>query len=202
MTAQIRAPLTLPTLDGLGVATQGELDAEAAARTAADALVIPLAQRAAANGVATLDASSKVPAAQLPADRGLHLLGSAEWITDKTTASFAAIDFQLGFQVLFDYTDRPILVKASLPYVYNSFASGWVIASLRVDGLEVARSATTAPSANFAIPLSNLERFLPSSNFPLAQGGHIAKLFWYVITGGTATALCSAGPAILEVWEV
>jgi len=27
MTAQIRAPLTLPTLDGLGVATQAELDA-------------------------------------------------------------------------------------------------------------------------------------------------------------------------------
>jgi len=40
MTAQVRAPLTLPTLDGLGLATQAELDAaiavEAAARTAAD----------------------------------------------------------------------------------------------------------------------------------------------------------------------
>ena len=42
MTAQVRAPLTLSTLDGLGLATQAELDAaiaaEAAARTAADNL--------------------------------------------------------------------------------------------------------------------------------------------------------------------
>lgn len=40
--------------------------AEAALRSAADALLIPLAQRAAANGVATLGADSKVPSAQLP----------------------------------------------------------------------------------------------------------------------------------------
>ena len=42
MTAQVRAPLTLSTLDGLGLATQAELDAaiaaEAAARTTADNL--------------------------------------------------------------------------------------------------------------------------------------------------------------------
>jgi hypothetical protein len=41
--------------------------AEAAARSAADALLTPLAQRGAPNGVATLDAGSRVPAAQLPA---------------------------------------------------------------------------------------------------------------------------------------
>lgn len=47
--------------------TTAAIAAEAALRTAADALLIPLAQRAAANGVATLDASSTVPDAQIPA---------------------------------------------------------------------------------------------------------------------------------------
>lgn len=46
---------------------QAKVDAEAAARAAADALLIPLAQRGAANGVATLGGDSKVPTAQLPA---------------------------------------------------------------------------------------------------------------------------------------
>lgn len=40
--------------------------AEATDRMAADALLIPLTQKAAANGVATLGADTKVPAAQLP----------------------------------------------------------------------------------------------------------------------------------------
>lgn len=48
------------------MATQAELDAEAAARAAADALLIPLTQRGAASGVATLDSGGKVPQAQLP----------------------------------------------------------------------------------------------------------------------------------------
>jgi hypothetical protein len=40
---------------------------EATARVAGDALAIPLAQRGAANGVATLDAGTKIPLSQLPA---------------------------------------------------------------------------------------------------------------------------------------
>lgn len=49
------------------VAVQGELDAEAAARAAGDALLVPLTQKAAPDGVATLDGGGKVPQAQLPA---------------------------------------------------------------------------------------------------------------------------------------
>ncbi|NDC48785.1 MAG: hypothetical protein EBZ61_06870, partial [Micrococcales bacterium] len=45
---------------------QGNIDAEASARAAADALLIPLTQKAAANGVATLDGSGKIPSNQLP----------------------------------------------------------------------------------------------------------------------------------------
>lgn len=63
------------------MATQAELDAEATARAAADAaeaaaranadaLLVPLTQRGAANGVATLDAAGRVPVAQMPDDLG------------------------------------------------------------------------------------------------------------------------------------
>lgn len=69
------------TLDGTGVVPVAQLPggaaldaevaaavaAEAALRTAADALLIPLAQRGAANGVATLDGSVTIPDAQIPA---------------------------------------------------------------------------------------------------------------------------------------
>ena len=46
--------------------TPAELTAEAVLRTAGDALLIPLTQKAAANGVATLDSGSKIPDGQIP----------------------------------------------------------------------------------------------------------------------------------------
>lgn len=49
-----------------GKASTGDVTAEATARANADALLIPLTQKAAANGVATLDANTRIPAAQLP----------------------------------------------------------------------------------------------------------------------------------------
>lgn len=50
--------------------------AEAAARSTADALLIPLTQKGAANGVATLDGSQLVPSAQIPAIAITDYLGS------------------------------------------------------------------------------------------------------------------------------
>lgn len=47
-------------------ATKDALSSEESARKAADALLIPLSQKGAAGGVATLDNGGKVPAAQLP----------------------------------------------------------------------------------------------------------------------------------------
>ena len=46
-------------------ATAGMVQAEQAARIAADALLIPLTQRGAANGVATLDSGGKLPSSQI-----------------------------------------------------------------------------------------------------------------------------------------
>lgn len=48
-------------------ALQTDLDAEEAVRLAADLLLIPLTQKAAVNGVATLDGSGLIPTNQLPA---------------------------------------------------------------------------------------------------------------------------------------
>lgn len=56
----------LASHDALGLAMQAELDDEAADRAAGDALLIPLAQKGAADGVATLGPDSKIPTAQLP----------------------------------------------------------------------------------------------------------------------------------------
>jgi len=48
-------------------ANQSALNSEIGNRVAADALLIPLAQKGAANGVATLGADQKIPSSQLPA---------------------------------------------------------------------------------------------------------------------------------------
>lgn len=50
-----------------GEVSAAQLAVETAARIAADLLLIPLVQRAVANGVATLGADTKIPLAQLPA---------------------------------------------------------------------------------------------------------------------------------------
>jgi hypothetical protein len=51
--------------------TDDAVETEKLAREAADALLIPLTQKGAANGVATLDSTSKIPADQIPA--GIYL---------------------------------------------------------------------------------------------------------------------------------
>jgi hypothetical protein len=71
------------------VATQAELDAEATARANGDALLIPLTQKGAANGVATLGSGSRIPAAQLPTNAAL---------TDATN-SFSAAQTFANFKV-------------------------------------------------------------------------------------------------------
>lgn len=78
ITATVKGGSISEAMLAFSVATQAELDTEAAARAAAvtaeatarasaDALLIPLAQKGAAGGVATLDGSTLVPDAQIPA---------------------------------------------------------------------------------------------------------------------------------------
>lgn len=57
---------TTMTTSLAGKADAADLTAETTARTNADALLIPLAQKGAASGVATLDGTTKVPTAQIP----------------------------------------------------------------------------------------------------------------------------------------
>lgn len=65
-----------PPPSTVAFATQAALAAEMLNRAAADLLLIPLAQKAAANGVATLDAGSKIPVGQLPALAVSDFLGA------------------------------------------------------------------------------------------------------------------------------
>jgi hypothetical protein len=66
------------------------LKADTAAMNAADALLVPLTQRGAANGVATLGADSKIPGAQLPA------LAIGETFTAASQAAMLALAAQRG----------------------------------------------------------------------------------------------------------
>lgn len=76
--------VTLAASD-VGAASTGALASEATTRADADALLIPLTQKGAASGVATLDSGEHVPAAQLPAatitTRGAAILspGAMPW---------------------------------------------------------------------------------------------------------------------------
>lgn len=78
---------TLPYLDAVPVAG---LAAETAARIAADEALIPLTQKGAANGVATLDADAKIPGAQLPS------LAIGETFTVTSPAAMLALVAQRG----------------------------------------------------------------------------------------------------------
>lgn len=76
--------------DAADGALQDSIDDEAAARAAADALLIPLAQKGSANGVATLGADSKIPTAQLPA------LAIGETFPVANQAAMLALNAQRG----------------------------------------------------------------------------------------------------------
>lgn len=75
---------SLPYVAGEGEGGwEDELAAEEAAREAADALLIPLTQRAAANGVATLDSSAKIPANQIDSSNFMTLSATQTVTGDK-----------------------------------------------------------------------------------------------------------------------
>lgn len=74
---------------------QNNITAEANARIAADALLIPLSQKGAANGVATLDAGGLIPTGQLPSyvDDVLEYANLAGFpVTGETGKIYVAID--------------------------------------------------------------------------------------------------------------
>lgn len=63
----VTSPADVAALEAAINTNAAAIASEATARATADALLIPLTQKGAANGVATLGADSKIPAAQIPA---------------------------------------------------------------------------------------------------------------------------------------
>lgn len=95
------------------VAARGAADVvETAARVAADALLIPLAQKAAPNGVATLDGDGFIPAEQIPAVALSEYLGAVA-----SEAAMLALVGQKGdWAVRTDFvTDKVYLLQTDDP---------------------------------------------------------------------------------------
>lgn len=86
------------------------LESEENARVAADALLIPLAQRGAPSGVATLDAGGKVPTAQLP---GLAL-----------TETITVADSAARLALLLEDAEGKIVVQADTGVSYGLIVGG------------------------------------------------------------------------------
>lgn len=112
------------------LATQVELNGEVTARGNADNLLIPLTQRAAANGVATLDAGSKIPSVQLPP------LAVNETFTVASQAAMLALTAQRGDLAIRTDTNQRFVLSTDSP----STLADWIVladtdAVLTVDGL-------------------------------------------------------------------
>src|SRR5205085_694273 len=101
---------------------QGEIDSEAATRAAADtteaatratadALLIPLAQKGAANGVATLGADSKIPSSQLPA------IAITDTFVAGSQAAMLALAAQTGDVAVRTDTSTTFILKGTDPTV-------------------------------------------------------------------------------------
>lgn len=86
--------------------------AETSARSDADALLIPLTQKGAANGVATLGADSKIPSAQIPAIALSEFLGNVA-----SEAAMLALTGQKGdWAIRTDFDpDRVFILKTDDP---------------------------------------------------------------------------------------
>lgn len=108
--------------------------AEAAARVAADALLIPLTQRGAASGVATLDGSSKVPTAQLPS------LAINETFVVASQAAMLALTAERGDMAVRTDLSQTFVLTADAPSVLGN----WV-------ALETPSGTTAAVAAEAAL---------------------------------------------------
>lgn len=85
------------------------IEAEEAARIAADLLLVPLTQKGAASGVATLDSGGKIPAAQIPAVALSEFLG-----TVASEAAMLALTGQRGdWCVRSDLTPNKLFILES-----------------------------------------------------------------------------------------
>lgn len=78
------ATTSTPTFNQVTISTTPSASTDAATKGYVDTTFIPLTQRAAANGVATLDAGSKIPAAQLP-NTVMEYQGSWSALTNSPT---------------------------------------------------------------------------------------------------------------------
>jgi hypothetical protein len=127
-----------PTSQAIKQYVDDNVDGERTARIAADALLIPLTQKGAANGVATLDATGKVPTSQLPASAsGVSSVNTKTgdvvlvtddisedgspvnlWFTDNRAQTAAVVNSSAGTE-----TNKAMSVSAAKAYTDNAVSA-------------------------------------------------------------------------------
>jgi len=117
-------------------ATQALSDA-AAAQATADA-AIPATEKGAANGVATLDANSKIPSSQIPAVAITDVFPVADIAArDALTVGSGDGEVQEGdVAVVTDASADPSIISGAASYIYSG--SGWILLKSGDDVLSVA----------------------------------------------------------------
>jgi hypothetical protein len=106
------------TAEGLGAATTTALTAETVRATTAEGLLIPLTQKDAPGGVASLDGGGKVPTSELPA------LTLGQTFTVNSQAAMLALAANVGDDALrTDLTPQEVFLLTALP---ASTLANWV----------------------------------------------------------------------------
>lgn len=182
---------------GFDPATQEELAQEITNRSAADLLLIPLTQKGAANGVATLGADSKIPEAQLPAAGGSLDFSD---LNIRTLSEFAASDAQRavlgngGGQRVLHFYGSLAAAQADYPActTTNDYLDGVVIQHAINGCIETTNPVTTRRKGLYSLHLPP-GRFFLSRSLQLISTTH----FQMFGSGSLRTKIYCHGDAAL-----
>jgi hypothetical protein len=163
---------------------------------------VPVAQLPAgtANGVATLDATGKIPAGQLPATAGAELAYQqiTAAVTVTVVAASAAVQVVSAGAVTFD--GSPVIVDFYAPAL-STGATGapFLVVSLWADGVDIGRIVTLSGAVNMNIPAFARRKLTP------AAGSHTYTVRAYAtvsngfVQAGTGTTPDSFSPAFIRI---
>src|SRR5262245_61911112 len=146
------------------------------------------AVRGATNGLASLDATTKVPATQLPSLAGLRLAHSeiTANVTSTATAEASATTVVPGAAVTYD--GAPVLFEFFSPFVSHSVAGAFVFLLLCEGATVLGRiGALQAAIAGSGAPVLGGFQGIPSA------GAHTYSIKTYTNVAGTITVFAGGG---------
>lgn len=162
-----------PTAPTAAAATSTTQIATTAFVTAADALLIPLTQKGAVSGVATLDASTLIPIAQIPA-----------LTIAKTTGLQAALDAKAA--LVHTHADATTTVAGFMPFLDKVKLAGWLA------------PATGSPEGVYVGSPGNIyvrTDGVGPTLFYIKQTGVATNTGWLTLTDALSTAAAASAAA-------